>query len=140
MNELTKANYILNARFNKTFVDIFLELEGINPKSEFSLSNFTQYPEEWLHNRKVFTAMRICFEAILLDSDETLQRKFRAYLALIFLHDGNRSFPGCEKFSLSEKNKITLACARLVYNSDNFDVSFQEVEKNILMQLNNLLY
>lgn len=127
---------ILNTRFNKNLENIFLELEGINPKaSGLAQTELTQYPVEWFHNRKVFIEMKSSFETILLDETETLQHKFRASLALIFLHDGNRNFPGCKKFYASEKNKVGLACARLVYNSDCFNQSFKEVETNLLPYL-----
>lgn len=133
MNELIKSDYILNARLEKTFMDVFWELKAINPKSHsgISLEEFTQYPEEWFHNRKVFNSLRLCFESILLDSDQTLQRKFRACLALIFLHDGNINFSGYQKLSATEENSCAISCARLVYNAENFKDAFQAAEKLI---------
>lgn len=124
---------ILNERHSQNLENVFLELEGINPKSSgLTVDEFTQYPADWFHNRKVFVSMKSYFKSILLNETETMQRKFRASLALIFLHDGNRNFPGCEKFYANEKDKVALACARLVYSSDSFFHSFKEVEKNLL--------
>ena len=126
-----KVDYILNTEdFSRTTECLFIELEGVNPHSrDIPLEYFTHYPKEWYCSKCIYRALIKVLEETILNDSETLRHKFRAFLALFYLHDYSSSFRGITKLRQSEKNIYALSLAREVFDSESFFNTFPQKDK-----------
>ena len=107
--------------------DVFYELYLINPhSSDASLSELTLYPDIYFHSKDICHEMEAEFEKLLLSDEKSISRKrFRAFLALIYLKGmRERHFNGYKRFLEISENVSVFAYAYEVFKSENFKANF----------------
>lgn len=116
--------------------DIFYELYLVYPySSDVLLSDMHLYQRIYFHSKDLYHSMLAEFEKILKSDEKSILRKrFRAFLALIYLNGMKENmFKGCKKLLENKENVEPCTLAYEVYNSENFKDTFLKAD-SILAQ------